>query len=267
MQPQEPQDPNQQPPAPVPPNETGYGAYQPPAQQPQPQPQPPQPTDANPAQPDPAQSYEPHVDNTLNGRHIENPLESMQPGERVICEIRRHPIGIIPLYAAFIIAVVLIGVIGYGFGPSIFTDYSSTKIYGYVSVLLLVVAALGGLFSYVAHVVYWGNRWVVTDDSVTQIIQTSLFSKQSSQLSMANLEDITAEKNGIFQQLFNFGVLRAETAGAQKSKFHFYYCPNPEYYAKCILSAREVFEGQHYRNQPNQAPYVAPAQAQQPPQQ
>ena len=177
----------------------------------------------------------------------------MQPGEQVICEIKRHPIGIIGTYFSLFAAVALVAVVGYVLGPQLMTTTDTSRIYGYVTIAVLIIAVLGGLFAYVAHIVYWGNRWIVTDDSVTQVIQNSLFSKQSSQLSMGNLEDITAEKNGVFQQLFNFGVLRCETAGATKSKFHFVYCPNPEYYAKCILDAREKFEFQHYRNMPNQA--------------
>jgi hypothetical protein len=212
-----------------------------------------QPQDPN-QQPQPAvpqQNPEPHVDNTMNGQPVHNPLESMQPGERVICEIKRHPIGILGIYVSLISVVALVAIIGYAFGPQMFTTYDSKTVYGYTTLALAVIGVLCALFGYVAHIVYWGNRWVVTDDSVTQVIQNSLFSKQSSQLSMANLEDITAEKNGIIQQMFNFGMLKCETAGAQKSKFYFLYCPNPEYYAKCILSAREVFEQRHYRNEAN----------------
>ncbi len=223
------------------------------------------PTDQGPQQsiPPAPQAPEPHVDPDVVGRQVDNPLESLQPGERVICEIKRHPIGILGVYFSLATAVLLVAIVGYGFAPQIFTTIDSSKIYGYVTLALLIVAVLGGLFAYIAHIVYWGNRWIVTDDSVTQVIQNSLFNKQSSQLSMGNLEDISAEKNGIMAHLFNYGVLKAETAGAQKSKFHFFYCPNPDYYAKCILNAREVFESHHYRNTPVQ--YVAPAEQYQQP--
>lgn len=232
---------------------------QPPAQQPQPTqpavaaPQPPIEPNQNPEQPNPPAPQPEQPNNTLNGTPVKNPLESMQPGERVLCEIKRHPIGILGIYFSFIAAVVLVAVVGYGFAPQIYTSTDSSRINGYVTLAVLIIAVLGGVFAYIAHIVYWGNRWIVTDDSVTQIMQNSLFSKQSSQLSMGNLEDITAEKNGIIQHMFNYGVLKCETAGAQKSKFHFLYCPNPDYYAKCILDAREKFEFQHYRNTPNPA--------------
>jgi hypothetical protein len=44
--------------------------------------------------------------------------------------------------------------------------------------------------------------------------------------------------------MFGFGELKIETAGEQ-SNFHFTYCPNPGYYAKVILNAREQILGQN----------------------
>ncbi len=68
-----------------------------------------------------------------------------------------------------------------------------------------------------------------------------MFDKQSSQLSLGNLEDISAEQNGILTHMFNYGAVRVETAG-ERSKFFFNFCPNPNYYAQQILTARETFE-------------------------
>src|SRR6202011_6093270 len=89
--------------------------------------------------------------------------------------------------------------------------------------------------------IYWGNSWIVTSDSVTQVSQTSLFKRQSSQLSLIHLEDVTAEQNGVLAHMFNYGLLRVETAG-ERSKFTFTFCPNPNFYAREILAAREAFE-------------------------
>jgi uncharacterized membrane protein YdbT with pleckstrin-like domain len=101
---------------------------------------------------------------------------------------------------------------------------------------------------------------------VTQVQQTGLFNKQSSQLSLENLEDVTAEKNGILAQMFNFGVIKCETAG-ERSKFVFPFCPNPTYYAQEILNARERFmqdirskESGRFEASQNQTPPPTPTQ-------
>lgn len=164
-----------------------------------------------------------------------NPLEAMQPGEQTICEIKRHPIGIIGNYivAGFLIIVALAG------GVGVQMAVSSMAAVAWGVALLLILVAFVMLF--VGTKVYWGNRWVVTSDSITQVTQTSLFDSQSSQLSMGNIEDVTVEQDGVLQHMYNYGLLRVETAG-EHSKFVFPFCPNPKDYARKILNTREQFE-------------------------
>ncbi len=175
-----------------------------------------------------------------------NPLSTMQPGERVICEIKRHPIGILGIYAMVAFLLIVITVCIYGIAPRVLTDVDRNTVLSVGSVFLLVFAVLGLGFAFISNIVYWGNRWVVTSDSITQVQQTSLFNKQSSQLSLENLEDVTAEQNGILTHIFNYGVIKAETAG-ERSKFVFLYCPNPNFYAKQILNTRENFMQSEWR--------------------
>ena len=172
---------------------------------------------------------------------VSNPLSVMQPGERVLCEIKRHPIGLIGTYIAAFVLILVAAILAFAVAPTFLTQYDQNEVLtvGALGFILVAVATFG--FVWLTNTVYRGNRWIVTSDSITQVTQVSLFNKQSSQLSLANLEDISAEQNGIFAHMWNYGVLRAETAG-ERSKFTLLYCPNPNYYAQCILDAREKFE-------------------------
>ncbi len=169
-----------------------------------------------------------------------NPLATMEAGEEVICEIKRHPIGIMAEYIAvgFMLLLLAIAIL---VAPSVLTSSNSNQVLMVGAITFVIAAAIGSGFLFIASRVYWGNRWIVTNDSITQIIQTSLFSKQSSQLSFEHLEDVTCAQNGMGAEMFHFGILSAETAGAV-DKFTFPYCPNPTYYAKQILMARERYE-------------------------
>ena len=174
----------------------------------------------------------------LSPETVKNPLNVMSPGEKIICDIKRHPIGLLGVYtvSGFLILLLLGGV---AFLPQLVSDVSNqTKLYVFVGALLL--AAIIVLFAYVAIVVYKGNRWIVTSDSITQISQVSLFSKQTSQLSLANLEDVTFEQNSLIQTMFGYGTLKVETAG-ERSKFQFPYCPTPQKCAVEIIQAHEQF--------------------------
>lgn len=179
---------------------------------------------------------------------VHNPLSVMAPGEQMICEIRRHPIGILGIYIMTGLLLIVLAILAFIVTPHVVTSSGhQATVVG--ALIFLVVGTLAVGFVLVAHIVYWGNSWVVTSDSVTQITQTSLLRKQSSQLSLGNLEDVSATQDGILPHMFNFGVLRVETAG-ERSKFLFPFCPNPSYYAKQILAARENFEQGRQDNNP-----------------
>jgi membrane protein YdbS with pleckstrin-like domain len=203
---------------------------------------------------------------------MHNPLESMQPGEQNVCEIKRHPIGIIGTYvvAGMLIVVAAVAAVA----VQIFAKNAASlapMVWGICALIMLVAFVM----LFVGTKIYWGNRWVVTSDSITQVSQTSLFDNQSSQLSLGNIEDVTVEQDGVLSHMFGYGTLRVETAG-EHSKFLFPFCPTPSVYAKAILNAREQFEqgrrGEDeqrlYRSQGAypQQPYAYPPPPQQPPQ-
>ncbi len=197
-----------------------------------------------------------------------NPLEVMSAGEQNLFEIKRHPFGLIGLYISAGLAVIVVVIVAV-LAPQYVAELKSSEDALYAVAFGVVILAL--LYTYIGAVIYNGNRWVVTSDSITQISQTGLFSKQTSQLSLANLEDVTFEQDSFVQTMFGFGTLKVETAG-ERSKFSFPFCPNPNYYAKEIIRAHEQFiqlhpeEGQQnpvnsYNATPQQQPqssYAAP---------
>lgn len=162
----------------------------------------------------------------------------LQPGERIICQIKRHPFGLIGMYisAGILAAFVLGAAVAV---PTLLTNVTS-QLKLAVMLVAVVLVVLIMLFAYVNASIYNANRWIVTSDSITQVTQTGLFSKETSQLSLANLEDVTVDQNGMLQSMFGFGTLRAESAGA-RGKFFFSYCPNPNDYARKVIEAHEAY--------------------------
>lgn len=154
--------------------------------------------------------------------------------------IKRHPFGLVALYLQALVGlIVAFGLIWFVI-PSVLSGDIKQQAEHWVSLLGFLAAVITILVLTVATYIYRRNQWVVTDDSIQQIQQTGLFKRQNSELSMANIEDITAEQNGLLATAFGFGTLKVETAG-ERSNFHFLYCPNPNKYAQIILQARERF--------------------------
>ncbi len=172
--------------------------------------------------------------------HVDNALKVTQTGETIICDIKRHPIGIISIYVMSGFLLLLVAVLVFGVAPHFNSDGSNT-VTQIGAIVLLFLVIICAVYNFIATKIYWGNRWIVTSDSLTEVSQTSLFDRQSSQLSLGNLEDISAEQNGVLAHMFNYGIISAETAAAT-DKFTFLYCPNPNLHAQKILAAREAFE-------------------------
>ena len=119
-----------------------------------------------------------------------------------------------------------------------FVDSSQEGVYRIIGLVAGSIVVLMALILVIATVIYYSSRLILTDKNITQVIQVGLFNRKVSQLSVANIEDVTAIKKGIFSTVLNYGILNIETAGEQVN-FVFSYCPDPDFYARQILEARE----------------------------
>ncbi|HYH36465.1 MAG TPA: hypothetical protein VD706_03130 [Candidatus Saccharimonadales bacterium] len=183
---------------------------------------------------------------------VPNTLPVMQPGEREICTIKRHPIGIFAVYGLCGLVMIVTAVLTFALAPSVFNGNNEQQLVVAGTLVFIIITAICAAFAAISTKVYWGNSWTLTDDSLTKIEQISLFKRHSSQLSMEDVEDVTSEQNGILTRIFNFGLLRVETAN-ERTSYVFPFCPNPNYYAAQILSVREAFD-QHTRQEENTYP-------------
>lgn len=184
----------------------------------------------------PQQNYP--LNNDDAPQNVRNPLAVMQPGERVICEIRRHPFGLLGLYAVAVL--VIVATLGVAIAVPYFASFMTTEQKVGVELSAGLVLIVTALIAWIGVYVYKANRWIVTSDSITQVAQTGLFNTRSSQMSLANLEDVSARQDGILQEMLGYGVLTVETAG-ERSKFVFNFCPSPNEYARKIIAAHEEF--------------------------
>lgn len=164
-------------------------------------------------------------------------VDTIDHDERIMCVVFQHQFGLIMIYltvlACFIIAMVLIST----FLPAVFDDSSA---YGFLAAFVIFSAILVTVILVAATFVYRKSKLTVTDRNVIQVIQEGIYSRKISQISLANVEDVTAHQRGFFASTLNYGVLKVETAGEQ-ANFIFQFCPNPNRIAKIILDAKDDF--------------------------
>jgi len=179
-------------------------------------------------------------------------IESVSPDEHVMVVVYQHPFGIIFIYAATLFCLAIALISSSLLLPDLYGG-DTGKAYTLLMVIAIGISILVGVLLMVATVVYRQSKLTVTDRTIVQVLQKGLLIRKVSQLSLANVEDVTSEQQGIFASIFNYGTLKIETAGEQ-ANFTFSFCPNPHRVAKIILDSKDDFlrnTGQtgSYRNQ------------------
>jgi uncharacterized membrane protein YdbT with pleckstrin-like domain len=80
----------------------------------------------------------------------------------------------------------------------------------------------------------------VTDKNIICVEQKGLFFKKITCLSLDDVEEVSSTKKGIFAYMFDFGMIKVETAGEQIDLF-FNYCGTPDKITKIIYDAKASF--------------------------
>lgn len=163
----------------------------------------------------------------------------LEPSEQVLAFIRKHAIGIILIYVETLAGIIALSALFYLTAPTFLTNLSGS---GYRLMISGIIFALAILIFvlFVSTYLYRQNSILITNESIIQILQRSLFSRKASRVSMSNVEDVSADSRGILATMFGYGTLTIETAGEQHN-FKFTYCPNPDKYAHLILESRQKY--------------------------
>lgn len=163
----------------------------------------------------------------------------LEPGEQVLTVVRRSAMGLAAIYLVAFVAVAAITALVIVLAPDTF-QASGENISGALSLIFIFSATLLVLILFSATHVYRQSRLLITDRSLVQVIQKTLFNRTVTRLSMANVEDAKEEQRGLISSIFNYGTLTVETAGAREN-FIFTMCPGPTKLADQIIEARQAY--------------------------
>lgn len=179
--------------------------------------------------------------------HRKYPHLNLSEGEYVITAVKRHPIGVIQIWAvvALIIFAFFAGFMYFFANPdntslgSVFGDAEAAATAGAVIVGgLSILVIIGGMIS---TYIYNSNRFYLTNESVIQEIQTSLFAKHEQTVSLTNVEDASYRQSSIIQMLLGYGSIRLSTEG-DETTYRFSYVTNPKKHIATLNNAVEAFK-------------------------
>ena len=169
------------------------------------------------------------------------PELNLSEHEYVVSAIRRHPIGLFGTVFVTALSVAIVFALLFNlpfFVESLGMPTVDQGAVWLIGILILSLFLLGG---YAAIWVYANNRLFLTNESVIQEIQNSLFSKTEQTVSLMNIEDASYDQHGPIQTLLNYGSIRLSTEG-EETTYRFNYVANPKYQIAVLNNAVEAFK-------------------------
>lgn len=171
------------------------------------------------------------------------PFLNLSEGEYVVLNIQRHPIGLFtPIATGMLVVILLLSLLA--LYPAILaqaTYQTALPSLQLVALCIIPVCLLAGLFSYIAVWVYLRNQFFLTNESVVQEIQHSLFSRHEQTVSLGSIEDASFVQTGVLQTMFNYGSIRLSTEG-EETTYRFHYVARPKEQVAILSNAVEAFK-------------------------
>lgn len=171
------------------------------------------------------------------------PYLNLSEGEYVILDVRRHPIGLfIPVSVTVITLLVILGFAA--FYPILIPPSNAgfaLPSAGDMWLVAILLSLLVAIFGYFATWIYMQNKFFMTNESVIQEIQHSLFSKHEQTVSLGSIEDASFKHSNFIQTIFDYGTIRLSTEG-EETTYRFHFVSNPKRQVAILNNAVEAFK-------------------------
>lgn len=166
------------------------------------------------------------------------PFLNLSDAEFVISAVRRHPIGLLmPITLTLLLLAIIVSIL-FGYEDIVTATMPSLQEVFFPLIMLALAVAFGG---FVVVYVYMANKFFLTNESVIQEIQQTLFSRHEQTVSLANIEDASYRQQGFLQSVLNYGSIRLSTEG-DETTYRFSYVENPKHQIALLNNAVEAFK-------------------------
>jgi hypothetical protein len=170
------------------------------------------------------------------------PRLNLSDGEYIISDVKRHPIGLLGIWgvAVLIIAAVM-AMLALFMNNASDTGLTDSVPHTALGLGVFVVAVLVAIGAAASSWIYQANHFYLTNESVIQNLQMSLFSNRVQTVSLGNVEDASYTKKGILQHIFDYGSIRLSTQG-DETTYRFSFVSDPHGQIAALNNAVEAFK-------------------------
>lgn len=140
-------------------------------------------------------------------------LITLEPGETVLMEVRRHMIvfyaRILILVAFFFVPLFISPLIVLGVNKIAQSDIGAI-VFGFLFTLWLAVIWMTFFYQWTD---YYLDVWVITNKRIFDIDQKGFFNREISACRIEQLQDVSITVDGIMATFFKYGTVHIHTAG------------------------------------------------------
>ncbi len=181
----------------------------------------------------------------LKNRHEQSVREypdlNLGDEEFVIRSVKKHIGGQIKVIgiAALAILITVLFLIVY---PLFFAKDFSSPDYLLVFLFGVGIILLALILCSISLTVRKNNRFFLTNKSIIQQTQTTLFAKSQKAVGLGNIEDISFDEKGFAETLFGFGSICVISDQGKQTTYKFENVANPRTEMRILNNAVEAFK-------------------------
>jgi membrane protein YdbS with pleckstrin-like domain len=176
------------------------------------------------------------------------PIPGSIDEDKIILFVRRHwasylgPFFLSLMILIFPLILILI------FEISDFSVYQGI-LRNFIVLGLSIYYLVGIMFAYISWVTYYYDIYIITSESIVDVVQEGIWGRKISQLSLLRVQDVNSSIQGFLPTIFGYGDVLVETAGEQSQNFLLKSLPNPQEVASKIMQLHNQMievEGRHH---------------------
>jgi uncharacterized membrane protein YdbT with pleckstrin-like domain len=160
---------------------------------------------------------------------------TLDKDEEVIVIAQKHPfillLELIPLTLAYVI--LMAGILGY-------LPYYTSSYFSHAGQITVFMAGfftfIFWLFGWILWLDYHLDAWVITSKRIIDLDQHGVFNRETAELWLNRVQDVTIKVDGILASLLKYGAVRVQTAG-ETQEFVMYGIKNPYEIQQIIFRA------------------------------
>ena len=167
-------------------------------------------------------------------------FDGQRDNEQILLVLHRHWFDILSQFSlVFVMILLLFG--SYGLTSFFYTDFSNPIFQTLFAFLRNLFFIFTWIIFFIIWIDYYFDVWIVTNQRIVNIEQQGLFARETSELRLEKIQDVTTDVNGIIPTFLNYGNIEVQTAGEQE-KFIFKNIPDPYAVKDLIMKLQEKIE-------------------------